>query len=378
MHVLLIILVVITLYYLSCILFFLRGLLSISPQTQAHNLSFSVVIAAHNEEAIIGDCLKRVLDQSVPEERFEVIIVDDRSTDATADVVASYRRRHNNLSLIQVTETPAGVSPKKHAVAQGVRAARNEIIVFTDADCAVPSTWLATIDKYFTGETGMVQGVTVYSYVDGMNRLFFGLQATDFLSHGVISAAGIGANLPINSNANNFAFRKSVFDELDGYGSMESIISGDDDLLLQRIYESGKWKIRFMLDREGSVTTLPTPTLRGVFEQRKRWGSKTVHYGLNQVFVLSGVFLFYVGIIAALVAGFFAPVFFGIAGIMLCSKLIGEYVLMLPGARMFHQEALRKYILPASIIQLPVVVAAIFGGVFGKFNWKEQRFSRKA
>ncbi len=368
-----------SLAYLAIILFLFLGLRRLlkSPSLAAsHNLKFSIVISAHNEEQNIEKCLKSILSQTIDSSRYEVILVNDRSSDATSSVAGAIAERHANLSVINVNQTPQEKSPKKHAVGLGIAATHNEIIVFTDADCVVPTTWLETIDRYFDEDTGLVQGITAYERVPGMNRLFFGLQAVDFLSHGVVAAAAIGAGLPLNSNANNFAFRKKAFTDAQGYGDQAAVISGDDDLLLQRIWRTGTWRVRYMTESAGKVTTLPTPTVRGVFEQRKRWGSKTVHYNAGQVYLLSSVFLFYAAIAAVFCAGFFHPVSFALCAGMLLVKLFGEMWLMVPGARLFGEQRLAKFIAPASLIQLPVVLFAVVLGVFGKFTWKEQRFAR--
>lgn len=209
-----------------------------------------------------------------------------------------------------------------------------------------------------------------------MNAWLFGLQAVDFLSHGVVSASGIGAGLPINSNANNLAFRLEAFKSVEGFDSVSRIVSGDDDLLMQKIWRSGNWNIRYMTDRAGAVETLPTETIRGVFEQRKRWGSKTVHYTLRQKAFLSGIFSYYLSIIAAVILSPFHPYFLLALGALVLVKLCGELLLMLPGTKLLGQTALRKYILPASLIQLPLVILAVLFGVFGRFSWKRQRFKR--
>jgi cellulose synthase/poly-beta-1,6-N-acetylglucosamine synthase-like glycosyltransferase len=367
-----------SLLYIAAVVFLSRGLCRISSGSPAspHNLKFSIVIAARNEERAIKRCLNSVLNQTIGVSRYEVILVNDRSTDATASIAGEVAARHPNLSIVSVRETPAGMSPKKYAVSLGIASASNEIVVFTDADCVVPPTWLQTIDRYFDEHTGLVQGITTYERVAGINRLFFGLQAVDFLSHGVVAAAAIGAGLPINSNANNFAFRKAAFDEAHGYGKLGSVVSGDDDLLLQRIWRSKKWRIRFMADTAGKVTTLPTPTVRGVFEQRKRWGSKTVHYNAGQVCLLVPVFLFYLATVAACCAGCFLPVAFALCGAMLIVKLLGEMLLMMPGTKLFGELALRKFLVLGSLVELPLVLSAVVLGVFGRFAWKGQRFAR--
>lgn len=367
---------ILSLIYLFVILFFYRGLRRLSPSSAPHHLRFSVVIAARNEERNIENCLKSVLSQTIESSRYEVILVNDRSTDATAAIAAAMAESHPNLSVVTVAETPQGVSPKKHAVLQGILRAKEEVIVFTDADCIVPPVWLETIGMYFDANTGLVQGITTYAEAPGMNRFFYGIQAVDFLSHAVVSAAAIGANLPLNSNANNFAFRKKAFDEANGYGVDGAVVSGDDDLLLQRIWRNTPWRIRYMTDAAAAVRTLPTQSAAGVFEQRKRWGSKTVHYSRMQVSVLSSVFIFYLAIAAVFCAGFFKPMLFFVFCGMLLVKILGELALMVPGTKLFGEQRLRKYLVPASLIQLPMVLLSVVLGVFGKFMWKEQKFGR--
>jgi cellulose synthase/poly-beta-1,6-N-acetylglucosamine synthase-like glycosyltransferase len=367
-----------SLLYLSVVFFLFRGLRSLTRDARPHDHRFSVVIAARNEEKNIEACCAAVLNQTISHDRFEVILVNDRSADRTAAMALDIARRFPNMTVLSVSGTPPGVSPKKFAALQGIRRAKNEIIVFTDADCRVAPTWLEAIDRQFDADVGFVQGITVYDHVPGMNRLFFGLQAIDFCSHAVVSAAAIGAGLPINSNANNCAFRKKSFDDAAGYGNDASVVSGDDDMLLQRIWKKTPWRIRYMTDLSGAVRTFPTPTLSGVFEQRKRWGSKAVHYGACQVAILSGVFSFYCAIVLLFCAGVFFSPFLVPALAMMLVKMAGETALMVPGTAIMGQKALRKYLVPGSLVQLPLVIIATVLGVFGRFAWKDQTFARKA
>jgi len=338
---------------------------------------FTVVIAARNEERNIAACLQTVLSQDIPPSRYEIIVIDDRSEDATPQILRGLSARYENLRVITIDSAPSGISPKKHAVSMGIESASNGIIVFTDADCRVPPSWLSSIGGYFEdGGTALAQGITSYGYIDGMNKLFFGLQSVDFLSHGIIAAAAIGAGLPINSNANNMAFRRRAFEEAGGYGSDSGVALGDDDHLLQRVWRSGK-RVRFMTDPRAAVETAPTETVSALFEQRRRWGSVTVHYGARQVALLSAVFLFYLTIPLTLIASTVNPAMLYVCASLLLVKLAGELVLMIPGTRIFNRKHLRKYIVPASLIQLPMVLAAVVSGVFGRFEWKGRKMARK-
>jgi cellulose synthase/poly-beta-1,6-N-acetylglucosamine synthase-like glycosyltransferase len=363
-------------WYTGSILLLFRGLLSLRSFDGPRNASFSVIVAARNEEANVESCIKSLLSQTLPVDRYEIIIVNDRSTDRTADLARSFCARHRNISVVTIEETPPGVVPKKYAVMTGIRHARHQIMVLTDADCLVPPTWLESIDRCFDETTGMVQGITVYARPAGMSALFFGLQALDFLSHGVVAAAAVGAGLPLNANANNLAFRKDAYDAVGGYARIDNIVSGDDDLLLQRFHKSGKWRIRYMIDPAGAVTTQPTPTIRGILEQRKRWGSIMAHYGAAQTALLAGIFLFYLSILASFIGGVFGARYLALCGLLIILKLLGEALLLWPGTRIFRQQPLRRYLIPASLLQLPLVIYAVFAGVFGRFAWKNQEFAR--
>jgi cellulose synthase/poly-beta-1,6-N-acetylglucosamine synthase-like glycosyltransferase len=368
--------------YAAVILFLRRGLYGLQGPTPedvrktaaAGRCEFSVIVAARNEAENLPECLASVFSQDIPADRYEVVVADDRSTDATAQILKEAEARYPNLRVVTVTQTPRGVSPKKHAVMTAMAASRNGIIAFTDADCRVPPAWLSSLSAYFADGAALVQGITAYSAPPpGMSRFFWGLQSADFLSHGVIAAAAVAAGLPINANANNMAFRREAFGRAGGYGDAAGVVLGDDDHLLQRVWASGG-RVAFMTDPRGAVETAPTPTLPELFEQRRRWGSVTVHYGPRQVALLSAVFAFYLtiaatAVLSAIYPGAYFPVFLSLLSV----KLTGELALMIPGTRIFNKKSLRKYIVPGSIMQLPMVLAAVVSGDFGKFEWKGRK-----
>jgi cellulose synthase/poly-beta-1,6-N-acetylglucosamine synthase-like glycosyltransferase len=366
--------------YLASTVFLFTGLKRIhrcNADSRCYECSFSVVIAARNEEANIKACIDSVCSQTIASQRYEVIVVNDRSTDRTAEYVMRLSDKYPNVRLINIFETSEGMSPKKYAVARGIEEAQNEIIVFTDADCLVNTAWLETINSYFDDNTGLVQGRTAYLKPYGMNSIFFNMQSLDFLSHGIVSAAGIGAGFPINSNANNMAFRKKAFYETGGYGSSAGVVSGDDDLLLQRIWKSRKWTLKYMPDKSGAVSTKPADSFHDMFEQRKRWGSKTVHYTLPQVIFLGGIFVFYLCVVSMIAASFFIHKLWPPTMTMVLIKMLGEAIIMLPGLRLFGRNELCPYIIPASFLQLPLVISAVIMGVFFRFGWKGGIYRRK-
>lgn len=118
------------------------------------------MIAARNEEDNIGACLRSILNQNIFIDRYEIIVVDDRSHDRTASIVDGFIKSGAPVRLISLKEVPPGIVPKKNAISIAAKAARNEILVFTDADYVVLPSWLATIEKHCASDVGFLQGIT--------------------------------------------------------------------------------------------------------------------------------------------------------------------------------------------------------------------------
>jgi hypothetical protein len=131
-----------------------------------------------------------------------------------------------------------------------------------------------------------------------------------------------------------------------------------------------------MPETTAAVETMPSLTIGAMFQQRARWGSKTMYYNILQVLLLSGVFLFYVVITGLLLFSLFDSNFIVHAVVLLCCKFSGECLLMIPGLRIYKKQQLFPLLPIASLLQLPLVIGAIFVGIFGKFSWKGQSFSR--
>jgi len=333
-----------------------------------HKPTVAVIVAARNEVNNLPILLRSLQTQSYPADLFTITIVNDRSEDNTVQVVHDFQKIMPNLKLILVETVPDGIAPKKNAISMGISQSSGEIILVTDADCVVHNDWISEIAARFTDPNiGLVQGLTLYPY---QSSIFHRFQRLDFFSHSVVAAAAIGSGVPINSNANNFAYRRILFESLKGFEGCSHIVSGDDDLLLQKVWEQGKWKISYLFTLSAAVQTVPTQSLRDFFEQRKRWGSKTVFYKPLQVLLLLIIFLYYCWtafLTILLITPFREPtVLLAMYGV----KIIGELFFLIPGTAVFSVKEMRKDILWASPIQLWIVLASVLFGVFGGFTWK--------
>jgi hypothetical protein len=125
-----------------------------------------------------------------------------------------------------------------------------------------------------------------------------------------------------------------------------------------------------MADRGGAVETAPTTTVAEMIRQRARWGSVSVHYSPRQVVLLAGLFLFYCAIAVMFALGLTDPLFALVCLGMLGAKLAGEYLMLIPGTRLFARTELLRILPLASLVHLPLVLYAVFAGVFGTHEWK--------
>ena len=283
------------------IIFFLTGLLRNNKKRQNNYTPFvSVIIAAHNEAQGIGDCLNTILDQSYPSDSYEIIVVDDRSTDETAEIAKTYSTQHANLSVVHIDSVPSGIHPKKNAITAGVKIARGEIIIETDADVSVGKKWIKSITSSFTPDVGLVVGSSTIR--KDKNRFLENFQAVDFLMLVASAQGALGHGMPMGATGQNLAYRKKVFDEVGGLSIDTRRYVSNDILFLTKVTKTG-WKIAGNKDRDAIVSTLAVEGWRQFFSQRTRWASNAywkeinsllllmlgVNYFMN-LFVLNGVF----------------------------------------------------------------------------------------
>ena len=146
------------LFYVTVLFKLTLGLRRLCNGTNRVEYNVSIIVAARNEEKNIENCLKALINQNYPADKFEIIIVDDRSTDATATIVGKFQSAYSNINLIQVEEFKNDIAPKKHALSTGISHAQGEILLFTDADCIPGPNWIKSIISYYEPDVGLVAG----------------------------------------------------------------------------------------------------------------------------------------------------------------------------------------------------------------------------
>ena len=356
--------------YSILILFYRAGWLELKPFSQIDlesSIKISVIIPARNEEENISTLLTSLEKQTYPSHLFEVIVVDDHSTDNTAAVVNSY-----SFAKLIPLEFENINSYKKKAIETGIAAASGELIVTTDADCIVPGNWLKTIAS-FKEKTNTVF-IAAPVVLENESNLLQTFQALDFLVLQGITAASVQKRFHNMCNGANLAYERKTFFEVNGFTGIDHIASGDDMLLMQKISERFPTKVSYLLSKDAIVTTQAAKTWKEFFSQRIRWASKATDY--NDIKIFSTLFLVYFfncALLALFISGFWMPsLWLGLISILILKTII-ELTFMYPIAKFYNKQNLIKWFPFFQPMHIVYTVIAGWLGVFGSFEWKGRR-----
>lgn len=189
----------------------------------------SVIIAARNESDNLFKNLPFVLDQDYPE--FEVVIINHQSNDDSQYILDAYSRQYKNLKIIVVEKSRHLKYGKKLPLTIGIKGAKYEHLVFTDADCKpVSNQWLKSMVSHFNDKHQIVLGYGPYKRRKGLLNKIIRFD-TAWIGMNYLSMASVG--IPYMGIGRNIAYTKSVFKSVNGFKSHYSLSSGDDDLFIQ-------------------------------------------------------------------------------------------------------------------------------------------------
>ena len=253
-------------YFIQSVLFVI-GCSKKFPKTGENNLpDVSVIVAARNEEENILRCLKFLDKLEYPEDKLQIILVDDRSTDKTENIIENFIINKPKFTKIVTKKEIGRLKGKTNALANAVEIATGEIILTTDADCVMVPTWVKTTVSYYQDDVAMVNGFTTQT----ANSNFSGMQAIDFIYLLIVAAGTINLKTPISCIGNNMSYRKKAYFEVGGYENLPFSITEDFNLL-KAINKLKKYKIIYPLDKNALVTSTACKDIKSLYHQKKRW-----------------------------------------------------------------------------------------------------------
>lgn len=200
-----------------------------------YSVQFSIVVAFRNEEDNLPILLQSLLSMDYPSDRFEVVFIDDDSTDNSRQVIEQLLQKED-INWQIISPERISNSPKKDAVTSGVKRAKFDWIVTTDADCTVPVSWLVGFNHIICElQPKMVCGQV---FVEESKDFFSEYQKFEMLALQGITKGSFGWNRPMLCNGANFAYSRDAFGEVNGFEGNNTMASGDDVFLMQKFRES--------------------------------------------------------------------------------------------------------------------------------------------
>jgi biofilm PGA synthesis N-glycosyltransferase PgaC len=284
-------------------------------------LPLSVIISARNEAENLTKYLPSVLHQNYS--NFEVVVVNDRSWDGTADVLEGFEKKYPHLKIVTVSEGEKFIAGKKFAVTMGIKAASNEWLVFTDADCEPASdSWLKGMQQPSAESQEILLGHAPYFKKGGLLNAFIRFE-TFFTAVNYLSYALKGK--PYMGVGRNMAYKKSLFFKNKGFAAHMHVASGEDDLFVNA--RANKTNTSIVINKDSQVWSEPKTSLIAYSRQKKRHlGAKKLYKKSDRLMLSTQktvYFLFYALVIALLC---FNSTRYLALGILVLSLIIRSFI----------------------------------------------------
>ncbi len=327
----------------------------------------SVVIAARNEARNLRRCVASVMAQVYPPDRFDVMVVDDRSSDGTPELLREMSSSYPKLRSIRIKDDPPELAGKENALAVGIEATSGEVILIIDADCRVPPLWIREMVAEFRNGVGLVAGMSI----PRGGSLFTRLQSADLLYLLTLAGGAIGIGRPVSILGNNFGFTREAYLRVGGFRGVGFSIT-EDLALMNAINSRTEFKTGFCWSPEAIAESIAPENPGEFFSQRLRWALGGLKSGLAATSVMTIAFglrltaLLLLGLSPAGAAPLSVPL-----GILAASSAT-DLLVLIKGAlisRRFDLIPLFPLLVPFQFIYNLIIGAAVALGL-RTVNWK--------
>jgi cellulose synthase/poly-beta-1,6-N-acetylglucosamine synthase-like glycosyltransferase len=354
------------------------------------NHRFSIIIPCRNEANHLIKLFKSLEKLNYEKYHFEIIFIDDHSTDETLGLFNQFKINQPALDisiyeLKNALDSDSINSYKKEALNYGIKKSKYEYIVTTDGDCVVPRNWLQSfnngINNGFDVIPKFLSAPVKYEKTSGFFNSWLCLE------YGILNSIGgadIAKGTPSMANGANLCFNKEAFFEVGGYQDIEECASGDDQLLLYKFSVKYPNQIGFLATEQAMVTTAAPKSLKEFIQQRLRWTSKANYYQdkrVNRTLVfawvtflimfLESLLYLYFGIILRNIVVIISPL------VIFYFKYICEKQLIDQSLKLYQLDTLRKKIgfLSSTIHVFYSLYIGLVSRFVRKYEWKDRKVS---
>lgn len=330
------------------------------------SLPVSVIICAKNEAENLQQFLPSIIDQDYP--NFEIILVNDASTDETLEVMENFISLNPQIKLVNVQNNEAFWGKKKYALTLGIKKAKNPYLLFTDADCApVSNSWIEKMMAGFEKEKSIVLGYGGYfrekmSFINSVIRFETLLTAIQYFSY-----AKVG--IPYMGVGRNLAYTSAEFFEQNGFATHLHIRSGDDDLFVNQAATSANTAISF--ERDSITRSIPKKTYKDWYDQKRRHTSTASLYKNQHKLLLGSFYLTQLFFWLTFPVLLILQVFWPAVAILVAVRFIFQFIVFWNSASKFDETDL-LWMFPVLELFLICSQLGIFiSNIFSKStNWK--------
>ncbi len=334
----------------------------LKPQT-----GFTIIVPFRNEEKNLPKLLNSFSKLNYPQDLFEVILVDDSSSEKFQ--VSSFKFQVSVIENVRISN-----SPKKDAITTAMQHVKTDWVITTDADCLVPENWLLVFDNYIQeNKVSMLAGAVTY---DCGNSFLDHFQQLDLTSLQGATVGSFGLNKGFMCNGANFAYKKSLFENLNGFEGNDKIASGDDVFLLQKAIAKFPNEVLYLKAQEAIVATKPTENWKSLFYQRVRWAAKTSSYKSTfgkalGLIVFLGNFSFVIGFFEVLFGIVSYPLFVLFAFV----KFLIDFILLSITNRFLTKTKIKSLLMSSLLYPFFSSTVALYS-LFGSYEWKGRSFNK--
>ncbi len=346
---------------------FRKGLRALIAGKSFEKPTVTVVVAARNESHNIQMLLTSLVNQSYPQELYNIIVANDQSTDDTAEKIAAFSLKWPNVTCLEVMDRDKAKSPKKNALTQAIAASDGEIILTTDADCVVSRFWIESMVACFDQGIDMVAGYSRPKIMNWKAASFIQkYEFFDVLAIFAAAAGALGVGKAFSCSGQNLAYRRKAYDAVGGFSKISHLVSGDDVNLMQLMRINGS-KIRYAINAHSFVYTRSIESMAKFFNQRARWASN-----LKVQMTLNPEFFFYLLAVSAMHAMSVVMFFYEwrMAVIILAARMVSEINFLVVAKERFNLEPDRFSFYPVwSLLQPVYIVITALRGALNVYRW---------
>ncbi len=241
------------------------------------NNNFSIIISSKNEELNLPNTLNFIKRLNYNQNNYEIIFVDDNSTDNTKKIILDEIKNIENAKYLLAEKKV--YSGKKGAIDLGIKNAKYENIIITDADCNVQPNLLNEINTLINNNVDFIIGLSPFYLND---NIISKLSCFENLRTNLMIIFSTKIKLPYTAVARNLCFKKKFYFEIGGFNSLQDTLSGDDDLLLREAINK-KLKIDVLYSKDSFVYSYAKNSLKEYINQKLRHTSTSYYYSLKQL-----------------------------------------------------------------------------------------------